>query len=345
VESADPPLLVFAFWPLLSQWLGQNWPWLCLLGAVSLAFIFRDWLLEQPAGRFWIVPAALLPASITFARDWDQQAPAPLKGCIVPILLLAVAVLQLYGQERNERYRKTADDAVKQQGIVLRGLADTVEVGVESVLAAIQGGAGNDIEVEASKQTEGRDEELGDPAPSSKLEATAKASKQTIYEDTKRRIQQNIPISSQLKEAFLEDTKTASLLKVDYREKYDEDDENFLEYLRDDYENWIHKFLQAFSITEPHLEGSLKTRWPLFTGLIGTSYNFGVDWTREHESLIIPEENINKLVDSWILKLNLNSRRDDEMYPYLKNAIESSIRFGVQKSISDLLAGPQRLPD
>ena len=127
MESADPPLLVFAFWPLLSQWLGQNWPWLCLLGAVSLAFIFRDWLLEQPAGRFWIVPAALLPASITFARDWDQQAPAPLKGCIVPILLLAVAVLQLYGQERNERYRKTADDAVKQQGIVLRGLADTVE--------------------------------------------------------------------------------------------------------------------------------------------------------------------------------------------------------------------------
>jgi hypothetical protein len=127
VESADPPLLVFAFWPLLSQWLGQNWPWLCLLGAVSLAFIFRDWLLEQSAGRFWIVPAALLPASITFARDWDQQAPAPLKGCIVPILLLAVAVLQLYGQERNERYRKTADDAVKQQGIVLRGLADTVK--------------------------------------------------------------------------------------------------------------------------------------------------------------------------------------------------------------------------
>ena len=127
MESADPPLLVFAFWPLLSQWLGQNWPWLCLLGAVSLAFIFWDWLLEQSAGRFWIVPAALLPASITFARDWDQQAPAPLKGCIVPILLLAVAVLQLYGQERNERYRKTADDAVKQQGIVLRGLADTVE--------------------------------------------------------------------------------------------------------------------------------------------------------------------------------------------------------------------------
>ena len=141
MESADPPLLVFAFWPLLSQWLGQNWPWLCLLGAVSLAFIFWDWLLEQSAGRFWIVPAALLPASITFARDWDQQAPAPLKGCIVPILLLAVAVLQLYGQERNERYRKTADDAVKQQGIVLRGLADTVEqqgAGIDRIGAGVK---------------------------------------------------------------------------------------------------------------------------------------------------------------------------------------------------------------
>ena len=141
MESADPPLLVFAFWPLLSQWLGQNWPWLCLLGAVSLAFIFWDWLLEQSAGRFWIVPAALLPASITFARDWDQQAPAPLKGCIVPILLLAVAVLQLYGQERNERYRKTADDAVKQQGIVLRGLADTVKqqgAGIDRIGAGVE---------------------------------------------------------------------------------------------------------------------------------------------------------------------------------------------------------------
>ena len=40
---------------------------------------------------------------------------------------MAVAVLQLYGQERNERYRKTADHAVEQQGIELRRLADSVE--------------------------------------------------------------------------------------------------------------------------------------------------------------------------------------------------------------------------
>jgi hypothetical protein len=112
--------LAFDFWPLLSQWLGQNWLWLCLLGAVALTLIFRDWLLKQPAGRFWPVGAAFLPPLIPFAREWDQKVWDPFKGCIVPGLLLAVAVLQLYGQERNERYRKAADDAVKQQGIEFR---------------------------------------------------------------------------------------------------------------------------------------------------------------------------------------------------------------------------------
>jgi hypothetical protein len=120
VESAELPQAAFDFWPLLSQWLGQNWPWLCLLGAVVLALIFRGWLLDQPAGRFWPVPAAFLPALIPFARQWDQAAPPAFKGGIVAVLLLAIAGLQLYGQERNERYRKAADDAVKQQGIEFR---------------------------------------------------------------------------------------------------------------------------------------------------------------------------------------------------------------------------------
>lgn len=127
MESAELPPAAFDFWPLLAQFLGQNWLWLCLLLAVALVFIFRRWLLEQPAGRFWPVGAALLPPLIPFARNWDQHAPPPLKGGIVPILLLAVALLNLYGQERNERYRKAADDAVKQQGIELRRLADSVE--------------------------------------------------------------------------------------------------------------------------------------------------------------------------------------------------------------------------
>jgi hypothetical protein len=127
VESAELPQAAFDFWPQLSQWLGQHWPLLCVLGAAALALIFREWLLDQKAGRFWPVPAAFLPALIPFAREWDQAAPPPFKGGIVPVLLLAIAGLQLYGQERNEKYRTAADDAVKQQGIELRRLANSVE--------------------------------------------------------------------------------------------------------------------------------------------------------------------------------------------------------------------------
>jgi hypothetical protein len=82
---------------------------------------------------------------------------------------VAVAVLQLYGQERNERYRKTADDAVKQQGdavkqqgIVLRRIADTVEQqGIEinrigADLRRIADGIGAIASQE--EETEGEDE-------------------------------------------------------------------------------------------------------------------------------------------------------------------------------------------
>ena len=82
---------------------------------------------------------------------------------------MAVAVLQLYGQERNERYRKTADDAVKQQGdavkqqgIVLRRIADTVEQqGIEinrigADLRRIADGIGAIASQE--EETEGEDE-------------------------------------------------------------------------------------------------------------------------------------------------------------------------------------------
>lgn len=148
MESAELPQAAFDFWPLLSQWLGQKWPWLCPLGAVVLALIFRNWLLKKDAGKFWRVPAAFLPSLIPFARQWDQQVPAPLKGFIVPALLLAIAGLQLYGQKRDEGYRKTADDAVEQQGIELRGLVDTVKqqgarinrigAGVDSIGAGVE---------------------------------------------------------------------------------------------------------------------------------------------------------------------------------------------------------------
>jgi hypothetical protein len=49
------------------------------------------------------VLAALLPAFLPFARDWDKAAPAGTNRFTVAGLLLAVAVLQLYGQQRNNR--------------------------------------------------------------------------------------------------------------------------------------------------------------------------------------------------------------------------------------------------
>ena len=143
MESAAPPQLVFDSWPLLSQWLGQHWPWLCLLGAVALALIFRDWLLEQPAGRLWPVGAAFLPPLIPFAREWDQKVWDPFKGCIVPGLLLAVAVLQLYGQERNNRDRIKTEN----QFLDLVAKFNDQSIRLNSIAAAV-----NAIAAEAVKQ-------------------------------------------------------------------------------------------------------------------------------------------------------------------------------------------------
>jgi hypothetical protein len=101
---ALPPLIRF------------SWSWL------ALAWNFA---LDQKWGRFWPVLAAILPALIPFARDWDQKAPDPLKGCIVPILLLAVAVLQIYGQTHNNRDRiKTAAERGRDQAKTENRLTD-----------------------------------------------------------------------------------------------------------------------------------------------------------------------------------------------------------------------------
>jgi hypothetical protein len=144
VESAAPPQLAFDFWPLLSQWLGHYWPWLGISGIGILIFFWWDWLLARDWGRFWPVPAAFLPALIPFARDWQKTAPSPLKGCSVSALLLAVAVLQIYGQERNNNDRNqqaTRIDRIatgveqqgaevrrgfEQQGAELRRLTDAI---------------------------------------------------------------------------------------------------------------------------------------------------------------------------------------------------------------------------
>jgi hypothetical protein len=143
------------------------------------------------------------------------------------------------------------------------------------------------------------------------------------------------------------DERTIAIFKNDQRPNYDQDDEHFLEYFRDDYHEWLNKFVTEIPDLTSYIIGSLATRWPLLTGLIGVGYMFGVNWTRSQESLSIPEEDVCSLIDLWMQRLNedLASMRDDEIYPCLVHAINSSIRYGLQKSINDLIDGPQPLSD
>jgi hypothetical protein len=85
-----------------------------------------DQVLENPRGALWPVPAALLPALIPFARDWDQMAPMGPKRFNVAGLLLAIAVIQIYGQLRTKRYKELADAEI-----------GSISAGVERISAGV----------------------------------------------------------------------------------------------------------------------------------------------------------------------------------------------------------------
>jgi hypothetical protein len=94
------------------SWLNDHWLWLFSLALVGLAVtLIRSWswLLDWEAGRWWPVPASLLPAMIPITRDLQEDAPSWVKTGTVVVLLTAVAVLQVYGQERNNRDRLNQD--------------------------------------------------------------------------------------------------------------------------------------------------------------------------------------------------------------------------------------------
>lgn len=99
---------------LLASWLSGDWPWLLSLALVGLAVtLIRSWswLLDWDAGRWWPVPASILPAMIPIARTLEEDAPSWVKTGTVVALLTAVAVFQIYGQERNNRDRLNQDMA------------------------------------------------------------------------------------------------------------------------------------------------------------------------------------------------------------------------------------------
>ena len=77
----------------------------CLLVTEQKPLPWLDRLLDWGPGKYWPVAAATLPAFIPIARTLQENAPSAVQGSTVAGLLLAVAVLQLYGQERNNRDR------------------------------------------------------------------------------------------------------------------------------------------------------------------------------------------------------------------------------------------------
>jgi hypothetical protein len=120
----EPLTIVDGGLQALHSWLELIWPYLLLLPLLMWALIAGPdrlrslWgqTLEHPLGDLWPVPAAILPALIPFARDWDKSAPTGTKRFSVAGLLLAIAVIQIYGQLRSQRYRKAADDAIDRIG-------------------------------------------------------------------------------------------------------------------------------------------------------------------------------------------------------------------------------------
>ncbi len=110
--------------PLLVSWLVAFWsgPILLVLVGVPLVIIaIYHWsqLVAWPPGRWWPVLAAITPALIPIARDFEKNASPSLGGLTVAPLLVAIAVIQFYGQDRNNRDRiKTEDRIAEQQNLL-----------------------------------------------------------------------------------------------------------------------------------------------------------------------------------------------------------------------------------
>lgn len=93
----------------------------------ALTELFGGWweaLVGWDRGRLWPIFAAVLPPCIPIARSLEENSPPSQKGITVAVLLFSIAFLQIYGQARNKRERKAAEDRFNDQSIAINAIAD-----------------------------------------------------------------------------------------------------------------------------------------------------------------------------------------------------------------------------
>ena len=124
---------VLQFYKPFLDWLVAHPQWVVGVAALVLLIRFWDWLLDWDGGAYWPFPASLLPVAIALVPNFmDIKARPDRYGFILGGLLGTFAVLQVYGQAREKRYRKLADARINRIGVGV----DCIGLAVNSIAAA-----------------------------------------------------------------------------------------------------------------------------------------------------------------------------------------------------------------
>ncbi len=92
---------------------------LFILAMAPRATVLWYSVLDWKGGRFWPVPAALLPPILAVSSRLQSGSPLANQLATASVLLTAIAFFQVYGQARAERYRKAAEDRLNEQATLL----------------------------------------------------------------------------------------------------------------------------------------------------------------------------------------------------------------------------------
>lgn len=120
--------------PLL-DWLEAHRSWAVVVVALVLLRAgwvllgrFWDWLLSREEGAYWPLPASLLPVVAALMPNFmDIGTQREQYAVILSVLLGAIAVLQVYGQAREKRYRKLVDARIDRIGAGVRGVSTGIK--------------------------------------------------------------------------------------------------------------------------------------------------------------------------------------------------------------------------